>query len=243
MQTLKQEAIDVISKMPEQADIDEIMYRLYVMDNHRLALWCWWQQWDGQDEVQLGHIDRHYDAIGCDAARWGKRFKSAHKASLDEYLEAEVELDDGDALPLYRWDNNVAAFLSLHADQVATTVMATGDGGDKPEIGAPEYVNAWWLIQSLQWALSEEQVTTPPWIINVDLDYFTCSDQHGDFRHLHSRRFIVEVGELLREGYERGRFRVVTVALSPETTGGWPVAEEILDALLESWPCKPAFPA
>ena len=35
MQTLKQEAIELISKMPEQADIDEIMYRLYAMDKIR----------------------------------------------------------------------------------------------------------------------------------------------------------------------------------------------------------------
>ncbi len=32
METLKQEAINAISKMPDQADIDEIMYRLYVID-------------------------------------------------------------------------------------------------------------------------------------------------------------------------------------------------------------------
>ena len=32
MKALKDEAIDVISKLPKSADIDEIMYRLYVID-------------------------------------------------------------------------------------------------------------------------------------------------------------------------------------------------------------------
>lgn len=32
MQTLKEEAIEAISKLPESADIDDIMYRLYVID-------------------------------------------------------------------------------------------------------------------------------------------------------------------------------------------------------------------
>ena len=32
MQSLKQEAIDAISKLPENADIEDIMYRLYVID-------------------------------------------------------------------------------------------------------------------------------------------------------------------------------------------------------------------
>lgn len=32
METLKEEAINAISKLPESADIDDIMYRLYVID-------------------------------------------------------------------------------------------------------------------------------------------------------------------------------------------------------------------
>ena len=32
MESLKQEAINVISKLPDSADIDDIMYRLYVID-------------------------------------------------------------------------------------------------------------------------------------------------------------------------------------------------------------------
>jgi len=35
MQTLKEEAIKVISSMPEPVDIDEIMYRLYVINKIR----------------------------------------------------------------------------------------------------------------------------------------------------------------------------------------------------------------
>ena len=35
MESLKDEAINAISKMPDSADIDEIMYRLYVIDKVR----------------------------------------------------------------------------------------------------------------------------------------------------------------------------------------------------------------
>jgi len=35
METLKQDALNAISKMPDSADIDEIMYRLYVIDKVR----------------------------------------------------------------------------------------------------------------------------------------------------------------------------------------------------------------
>ncbi len=44
METLKQEAINVISKMPDSANIDEIMYRLYVIDKVR----------KGREAVQQG---------------------------------------------------------------------------------------------------------------------------------------------------------------------------------------------
>jgi predicted transcriptional regulator len=35
MQTAKQEAIDAISRLPDTANIEEIMYRLYVLENIR----------------------------------------------------------------------------------------------------------------------------------------------------------------------------------------------------------------
>ena len=44
MDTLKQEAIGAISRLPESADIDDIMYRLYVIDKIK----------KGQDAVKEG---------------------------------------------------------------------------------------------------------------------------------------------------------------------------------------------
>ena len=35
MQPTKQEALETIGKLPEDADMDEIMYRLYVLDKIR----------------------------------------------------------------------------------------------------------------------------------------------------------------------------------------------------------------
>lgn len=38
MKNLKQEAIDAISKLPETANLEEIMYRLYVIDRVKKEL-------------------------------------------------------------------------------------------------------------------------------------------------------------------------------------------------------------
>lgn len=35
LQSTKQEAIDVISRLPDSAEMEEIMYRLYVLENVR----------------------------------------------------------------------------------------------------------------------------------------------------------------------------------------------------------------
>ena len=44
MESLKQEALNVISKMPDTVEIDDIMYRLYVIDKVR----------KGREAVQRG---------------------------------------------------------------------------------------------------------------------------------------------------------------------------------------------
>ncbi len=46
MESLKQEALNVISKMPDSAEIDDIMYQLYVIDKVR----------KGREAVQRGEI-------------------------------------------------------------------------------------------------------------------------------------------------------------------------------------------
>jgi len=46
MESLKQEALKVISKMPDTAEIDDIMYRLYVIDKVR----------KGREAVKRGEV-------------------------------------------------------------------------------------------------------------------------------------------------------------------------------------------
>ena len=45
METLREEAINVISKLPDSASIDDIMYRLYVIDKVR----------KGREAIKLGN--------------------------------------------------------------------------------------------------------------------------------------------------------------------------------------------
>jgi len=59
METLKQESIKAISKLPEESDIDEIMYRLYVLDKIK----------KGKEAVLKGEVIT-IDELRKEAAKW-----------------------------------------------------------------------------------------------------------------------------------------------------------------------------
>jgi hypothetical protein len=50
-QTLKQEAMESIKHLPDDADIDEIMYHLYVIDKLRKS----------REAIEQGHVIAHED--------------------------------------------------------------------------------------------------------------------------------------------------------------------------------------
>jgi hypothetical protein len=51
MQQAKKDALEAIGKLPDDADMDEIMYRLYVLDKIR----------KGQEAVERGHTTSSED--------------------------------------------------------------------------------------------------------------------------------------------------------------------------------------
>ncbi|NUM80076.1 hypothetical protein HUU42_04660 [bacterium] len=59
METLKKDALDAISKLPESATIEEIMYRLYVIDKVR----------KGQEAVNRGDVHSPED-IKLEMRKW-----------------------------------------------------------------------------------------------------------------------------------------------------------------------------
>lgn len=59
METLREEAINVITKLPDSANIDDIMYRLYVIDKVR----------KGREAIKLGESISIEDLKG-EMASW-----------------------------------------------------------------------------------------------------------------------------------------------------------------------------
>ena len=201
--------------------------RTYVMDNHRLAPWCFWQHDQEADSWRLFHIDRHRDTAD-EGAPWPQLVETQHRNSVEAFLSAS----DG-SREIYPYDVVVTAPLLAEPGRIGLVYMATRDDGWLPR--HTEEVDPW----SLQWKLwyiveknEEDKSDQRPWWVDLDLDYFT------DLLH---RPLIVDdqvraIGRLLRRGLENGRIRLLTIALSPECTGDWTIAERLLDLVLESWP-------
>jgi len=59
MQPLKQQALEAIAQLPDDADVDEIMYRLYVLDKVR----------KGREAVEQGHTLTH-DELKREIEQW-----------------------------------------------------------------------------------------------------------------------------------------------------------------------------
>lgn len=58
-QTLKQEALESLQHLPDDADIDEIMYRLYVLDKLRKS----------REAIKRGEVISH-DELKSEIERW-----------------------------------------------------------------------------------------------------------------------------------------------------------------------------
>ncbi len=198
--------------------------RVYVMDNHRAALWCWLRHLDQAspaDRPFLLHVDRHYDALcserDLDCLR---KVKDPAAMSIEEYLDAGYESDFLATIPLFRWDNYLGLFMATRGADIAGWRLATHGQGRPPE-GVK-------FLEHLPWHFP----VFPPfrqgsWLLNVDLDYFFLKRPES-WGLLFSREYVADFFRPLAALLAQGRAPCLTISLSPECCGGWANAEEAL---------------
>ncbi len=212
--------------------------RLYVMDNHRMALWCWWRHLPEATDWQLLHIDRHYDTMSSQLETWLQSLPQ-DSASLEDYLAQDYVLPFAGSMraPVIRWDNYLSIFLARYGNRLSRVVFVTACEGDEPRHPLLEKADPWRGLEVIEEiGHGGGYVSCTPWLVNVDLDYFTAQDSQDDshFR-VYDNAYIERVGRGVALGLQRGRIRCATVALSPETTGTWATAEELMRVFLGPW--------
>ena len=201
---------------------------VYVMDNHRAALWCWLKEVDLNTAHSLIHIDRHPDALQSRLDEWIKHLPSS-SAGINEYLGKTYEIDGLDC-PVIRWDNYLSIYLRLFGNSLTTFRCLTHDDGDPPNFARTMHSSPWDLPENLSLWLSDCEA---PWIVNIDLDYFYCEFEDG-IRMMVSDNYIDAVASGLKGAMDRGAISVLTLCLTPDSyTPGWKETEALAARILQ----------
>lgn len=203
---------------------------VYLMDNHRAALWCWQQHVDLSAEPHsLIHIDRHYDTLQCELAKHVSAMPDLHGLPIDAYLEAEVMLSD--AAALFRWDNYLSLYLEALEPKLKWFRCLTQKDGDLPRWDGLIEPAADELPENFEYWLKDGR-----WIVNIDLDYFFCPGSGDDeFVLMYSDAYIDQVFNALRLANDKGNIAVITICLTPSNfTPGWAACIELSERVFKA---------
>jgi UPF0489 domain len=198
---------------------------VYLMDNHRAALWCWQQAFDlGVERHRILHIDRHTDALGANLSQHLQDMPALRGLSIDDYLNAQVQIGS-EKHALFRWDNYLSIHVASSKNTLSSLICADHGVGDNPLYHSTQRPRPDQLSENIGYWLRQGK---EPWIVNVDLDYFFCSESeldkngHEVWIPLFSDSYIESIFKQVRELKKIGRAKVVTVCLTPSSfTPGW----------------------
>ena len=202
---------------------------LYVMDNHpgrAVVLGC--STCAVGSNMRLLHIDQHFDALSSRLDQWLAALPDLWSLSLENYLS----ITSGPAferLEVLRYDNYLSILLARHPELVQEAIFVTHGQCDKPRLRKAAHVLPWHVQGNLCDWLTR---SGPRWIVNLDLDYFVA-DVDEATEQLVSDAFVRSVACAIEKARDAGMVEVVTIALSPDNTGGWDIATRLWNLMRE----------
>lgn len=199
---------------------------VYIMDNHRAALWCWFQHLSKASKYNLFHIDRHFDTVYTRIEQWNEHLPNMYDISINDYLELDYDADFGNTL-LFSWDNYLSIFLENYGDMINECVFATHEDGEKPRFDKCDCIKLWDIPKNMDYWLNNSRQN---WIINVDIDFF-FSETDGSQLFMFSDGYIESIFRPIAERIKDGKIEIFTLCLSPEYCSGWDESLIICDKI------------
>lgn len=146
--------------------------KVYVMDNHLCAAWCWLQKVDVSKRYNFVHIDYHYDLSG-DEARIKKEITEKgirlHELGFEDFCNLKFEVEGrGFEAKLFRWDNFILNTHDAYPGLFASNTFITKRGGSKEDFVQYEEEIELFMSEFQHW-LNDLQ---GGWIIDLDIDFF-----------------------------------------------------------------------
>ncbi len=200
---------------------------IYIMDNHRAALWCWFQYLQKNRKYNLYHIDAHYDCLSSRIDEWRKYLPNMWNSNIHDYLNLKYETLEG-SVPIFRFDNYLSLFIDKYDSMINQYKFATHDLGDKPKTSKVTNITIAKLVADLELLKN----VNGEWIVNLDFDYF-LTDEKKISKIYKSDQYINNIFRILANHYNQGKIKVLSIALSPDYSQGWKKAEKLGDMFSE----------
>lgn len=217
--------IPLVSRGPSASSKDNVLAvaglqeNIFIMDNHRLALWCWFSKMKKESRYNFFHIDAHPDMSESAISGFNH---DLWNLTLDDYRTAwAAEINE----PLFRWDNYIEVFLQKYPECVGKTYSATHHLGSSKNLSVD--IKPYDLVKTMNGIFSgESYVNDFNFIVNLDLDYFfsAAPEKHVLF----SESYIDSLVRSIAMGLDSGLIEILTISLSPECCGSWEKAEGLL---------------
>lgn len=211
---------------------------IYIMDNHRAALWCWFQNIQKDKKYNLFHIDRHYDTLYSNIDIWTSNIPNLWEIGIQDYLEFRYKHNKQEGY-LFSYQNYLSIFLHSFKNIVDKACFVTHNEGSKPQFDNISEYSIWNVPNNLDYWLSNEE---NKWIFNLDLDYFFYDEDDNSEKVMFSASYIQKTFEVIAKRYKDGTISVITVALSPEWSGGWEKAEKLCSEFCKILGVNLSFP-
>ena len=212
--------IDIKPRTGEYCFGTDLLYKkgnIYLMDNHRMAAWCWANYIDDNEKYTIIHIDKHYDTLGNQIKEWTAPIKNGlNNLSLKEYDNIEYQKCEFERYRIFKWDNYIPIFHHYYSNQINGYIFYTHNMGDIPKNLEKHitHYSTYCLVNNFYDYFSEYEDNL---IINLDIDYFFCDNPVFKFLSDYAiERFIEAIMKLIVNPKN-----ILTIALSPECCGGW----------------------
>jgi hypothetical protein len=201
--------------------------KIYVMDNHLSAAWCWMQRCRPNKIYNFIHIDRHYDLGSYINHKDLFQLENNPIISYNEFTNIKRINDE---TPLFRWDNYIRAVHKLNPNWFHTNIFITQKVGSKTESWGLSNINInevslidmeYTIAEYIKNAhenssVFEDEDYKWPWIVNIDIDVFYSKNE--PHTQLISDDYIRSVAKQLKKCMSR--IHVLTIALSPDCLFG-----------------------
>ncbi len=200
---------------------------VFIMDNHKAAIWSWYQFINQKQKYNYLHIDRHYDLFDSQQDLWIDSISKSFNGDLSKSTLADFEslnyISDGHMFPVFQYDNFFPIAEALHPDLFENLVFLTHKDGTLP----PKYsIQEKCIAHSggnLEYWI-ESNTNGNKWIIDIDIDFFFCDDEVEDIHSFLSKEFASLLAKQIAS--HKDKIEVLTIALSPEFCPDWDTSIE-----------------